>query len=827
MSKDEITKTKIETAKVREAIESLKSKDWDLNPYTVADELEIDRDELVRNADAMAVIIEARGNDCTFTDPQETETKKILDLEKTLEELEKENNNLAQKIAEMEEGGALPPPEDINNQVMQLLQSESQDEIKQLEEELSRAYSQVESKQEEVTELTRTVSGLEKVNEALNQRLRELEDANKKLEEAQGGEDDSEKSDSADLQEEITELTRTVAGLEQVNEGINQKLRELEQENSELKEAASLENSSEGENGAEDEKDEKIRELTITVSGLERVNEAINLRMRELEDQNKELSTRLESGSPEQSDNAQDNNKDEETAKKIARLEKDVEQLNDALKGEREKQTIISMGKDEVENKLAELQKEADAMALQLQNSFHLGYEKGLAEGRNSDDEESGAEATGAFPSQELARNLSIKTGAAREIMEAEDNPDTASTHSFEGPVSETEETVTVETMAAVEPVQAAPGTESEAVTTHNLESDERAVINFTQDGPYVSSDFNPLQDLRWRDLETVYDMGVLSPKDINRTDELIDEAVSEHEAEIAGQQKDFETDTSTNLDALQPGARPLDSLDGINSEETQFVSFAGNDYAPNALTEDQIQENLNQNQETVAAAKPDEEVVIPDFDQMDIFEDIEELEELGKIEVPDDMLADVPVDEVVKEENVTGDELQALIKERIKKAQEHTVEQTVRTPPAPGQEEAEQKGFSGLNKFVGQNAQPQGAPPPGAGMGMGMGMGQSPALKAAPREIVKACRILGITPEDLTKEKVNKAWKDQIASPGVHPDLGGDTEAAVILNSAKDELLRFIESSAPKLGKKFGGGAGGGGGAKDMSNRFTGKKKQ
>ena len=71
------------------------------------------------------------------------------------------------------------------------------------------------------------------------------------------------------------------------------------------------------------EKDEKIRELTITVSGLERVNEAINLRMRELEDQNKELSTRLESGSPEQSDNAQDNNKDEETAKKRA--------LDDAL----------------------------------------------------------------------------------------------------------------------------------------------------------------------------------------------------------------------------------------------------------------------------------------------------------------------------------------------------------------------------------------------------------------------------------------------------------------------------------------------------------------
>lgn len=201
MSKDEITKTKIETARLKEAIESVKSKGWDINPYTLAEEMEIEKEDLYRDQDVISLILEARGHDCTFKDPGEEENRKILDLEKTLEELEKENNNLAQKIAEMEETASMPAPEDINSQVMELLQSESQDEIKQLEEELQQAYAQSESRLEEITDLTRTLSGLEKVNEALNQRLRELEDKNKELSENQGDQS----------QEELQEAQRSLA----------------------------------------------------------------------------------------------------------------------------------------------------------------------------------------------------------------------------------------------------------------------------------------------------------------------------------------------------------------------------------------------------------------------------------------------------------------------------------------------------------------------------------------------------------------------------------------------------------------------------------------
>lgn len=768
MSKDEITKTKIETARLKEAIESVKSKGWDINPYTLAEELEVEKEDLYRDQDVISMILDARGHDCTFKDQAEEENRKILDLEKTLEELEKENNNLALKIAEMEETASMPAPEEINSQVMQLLQSESQDEIKQLEEELKQAYAQSESRLEEITDLTRTLSGLERVNEALNQRLRELEDKNRELSENTDNKSDSAKNeDAAHLQEELEETQRSLAGLEQVNEALNQRLREMEIELAERKEKSAAD--------SDEEKEEKLKELTITVSGLERVNEAINLRMRELEDENRKLKENT-SGAGASGDSGSVDNA--EIEKRVARLEKDNAQLTDAMKTEREKQTILAMNKRELEERLEELQQEADNLALQLQNAWHVGYEKGLAEaGQNQ-------------PVMAQAPETESESESESELEHSEDLPYTEE-------IEEEEEIHELES-------------EEETLATHELKADERAVINFTQDGPYVSSDFNPLNDLSWRDLQTVYSMGVLSPKDLDPTRTPANALESQVVAQF-GYPPKKPTDTSTNLDALQPGAPPQESLDGFDTSETQFVSFHGGEDAPDAIREDQM-------------LTREEQVEIPDFDQMDIFEDIEELEELGKIEVPDDMLADVPVDQVVKEENVTGEDLQNLIKERIKKAQEqHHVEQTVRTMPNPGQDAgADKGGYSGLNKFVGQNVKPteggQAAPPPpAAGL-------QNPALKAAPREIVKACRILGISPEDLTKEKVNKAWKDQIASPGVHPDLGGDTEAAIILNAAKDELLQFIESSAPKLGKKFGGGSGG---AKDMSSRFTGKKKQ
>ncbi len=76
---------------------------------------------------------------------------------------------------------------------------------------------------------------------------------------------------------------------------------------------------------------------------------------------------------------------------------------------------------------------------------------------------------------------------------------------------------------------------------------------------------------------------------------------------------------------------------------------------------------------------------------------------------------------------------------------------------------------------------------------------------RIVPPDVRKSCLILGIRMDNITYENVQDAWKKAIAAPGVHPDQGGDTELAVYLNTAKDVLMRWLDAQAPKLGKKFG----------------------
>jgi PAS domain-containing protein len=99
---------------------------------------------------------------------------------------------------------------------------------------------------------------------------------------------------------------------------------------------------------------------------------------------------------------------------------------------------------------------------------------------------------------------------------------------------------------------------------------------------------------------------------------------------------------------------------------------------------------------------------------------------------------------------------------------------------------------FPSYKKFVGANKPNNAEPLP-------------TASRVFPPDIRKACKLLGVNPEEITKANVNEAWKKEMAKPGVHPDTGGDTEMAIYLNTAKDTLMRWLEDQAPKLGKKFG----------------------
>ena len=70
--------------------------------------------------------------------------------------------------------------------------------------------------------------------------------------------------------------------------------------------------------------------------------------------------------------------------------------------------------------------------------------------------------------------------------------------------------------------------------------------------------------------------------------------------------------------------------------------------------------------------------------------------------------------------------------------------------------------------------------------------------------DVIRWTEILGIDSSTFTAEDVHRAWRRQISSPEVHPDLGGELEAAILLNIAKDSLTKWLDSFAPKLGKQF-----------------------
>jgi hypothetical protein len=208
------------------------------------------------------------------------------------------------------------------------------------------------------------------------------------------------------------------------------------------------------------------------------------------------------------------------------------------------------------------------------------------------------------------------------------------------------------------------------------------------------------------------------------------------------------------------------------------------------AYTRQMSEEGLHQ-------ATPDAQIVetVPDLEALDIFDDLDQLTELEEIEIIEDVLkTESAKGEPGQPTTISGDELRELIKSRIKQAAEQLAEPPPEKTPALSTSEPEtSKKRLGRNKFVGaaKAHEPQVAP--------------AFTARSVPAEIRKACLLLGVRPEEITREMIQDAWKRQIASPGVHPDQGGDTESAIYLNTAKDTLLRWLEAQAPKLGKRFG----------------------
>lgn len=327
------------------------------------------------------------------------------------------------------------------------------------------------------------------------------------------------------------------------------------------------------------------------------------------------------------------------------------------------------------------------------------------------------------------------------------------------------------------EPQPAAVAATAEESAVSQLTRDPEGIYNIARSGPTISSSaYNPLVELSWKDLQTVYNFSVASLKDYAKP------GFGSEPGSLGG--TNF-ADSSTQ----QPKSAPQPKQPVAPKHEARYME------APDSIGQDPRRTGDRLQALSDPRNLLDSEPIV-DLDALDIFDDLDDYVDLDKIEVIEDVVAKPKAEEP----SMGGDELRELIKGRIKQAAEMPNEPStprMTTPPQQGgKDDAKGAAPAGArNKFIG-GAKAGQEPPPST---------PSFVVKQIPPEIRKACMILGLKPEDATQKSVIEAWKKQIASPGVHPDLGGDTEAAVYLNTAKDQLVRWLDQQAPKLGKKFG----------------------
>jgi hypothetical protein len=395
-------------------------------------------------------------------------------------------------------------------------------------------------------------------------------------------------------------------------------------------------------------------------------------------------------------------------------------------------------------------------------------------------------------------------------------------------------------------------------------------IYNVARSGPYVASDFNPLIELSWKDIEDVYNYRASTLKDYARN---VPSAPNKLGATVSleknsngadkkpGEFEDAASLVDANILAMLPSDAELSSLQELDtavymSEEVADIvpesSFGyTKDQDPDA-TGDRMQamvgykpdvhanrlnpsadERANPSTASQSAANPaaadqsaanpstakqptvkpsaqafDSEGIV-DLDALDIFDNLDEWIDIDRLERGEDPFGKTSDQTSANAaQTIKTDELAELIKKRIEQASEMAAEAPAQARglglgkppthagPQPAAEPAEAGGDPSQprakSKFLGGKASSAAAPTP-----------TTPYVKVIPPDIRKACLILGVRQEDLTTAAVVEAWKRQIVD--VHPDKGGDTETAIILNTAKDSLVHWIEAQAPKLGNKFG----------------------
>jgi len=379
----------------------------------------------------------------------------------------------------------------------------------------------------------------------------------------------------------------------------------------------------------------------------------------------------------------------------------------------------------------------------------------------------------------------------------------------------QTGESELVKAVAAA-PAAAAPQQETPVEVEEPAAAASGQIYNFARSTTLAGS-YNPLVDLSWKDLETVYHFRVASLKEYGQ---LIENQPKEQAPPKPA---------SNGEGAVEaPYAQAQAGAEAIQEPYAQPESGHGYAAGPGGETGDvPIIPTLER-------LEPGSAV---DLDQMDIFDDLDEIAYLEELQAEiqgGTQPAQEPVQQAPEPE-VSADEAREILANRIKQAAavqgDLPTPVTTTPPPAATQgasaaamamaaqaqaAQAAQAQAQAAAQAAEAQAQAQAAAVPRSKFIGGKAAQQPPPVsqpaapvRAVPPEIRKACLILGVRPEELTEAIVIEAWKRQIAAPGVHPDLGGDHEAAVFLNTAKATLVKWLETQGPKLGKKFGGPGG------------------
>ncbi len=299
----------------------------------------------------------------------------------------------------------------------------------------------------------------------------------------------------------------------------------------------------------------------------------------------------------------------------------------------------------ELEAKCSDLEHEAETLAVQLQNTWNVAYQKGVSDGAAKARDEMLNE-TG--PQKAFSPPVHMQ-------LNEKAQPTTQSVAS-EAPVAPPEP-ARIEPVPQAQQQHSAPTNDAHTdAHTHgpqwarHLDPDSK-VFNVAKTGPYVASSFNPLDNLSWKDLETVYHFRVSSLKEVTKG-----LSGSEQNADLAGQ------DASSGVWNAQQSQRPVQQAapvagpQPLSSQPQRPTS--PRDTHPIVPAQEPVAEHRQPKQAYLDFDSPQEEPLthqpppdtMPafgaglhaesalDLDQMDIFEGLEDIEDLGHIDVIEDV---------------------------------------------------------------------------------------------------------------------------------------------------------------------------------------------